>query len=35
LIGISFLSFSLETAIDPRLRRDESIEESMNLARRA
>jgi len=35
LIGISFLSFSLETAIDPRLRRDESIEESMSLARRA
>jgi peptide/nickel transport system permease protein len=35
LIGISFLSFSLETAIDPRLRRKESIEESMSIARLA
>ena len=35
LIGISFLSFSLETAIDPRLRREESIEESISVARLA
>lgn len=35
LIGISFLSFSLETALDPRLRREESTEESISVARLA